>query len=80
MISEELKAKVRKVLDEAIRPMLQRDGGDVELVEVTDDGVVKVRLTGTCSGCPFSAMTMAVGVEGTLKQQVPEVARVEPVA
>ncbi len=79
MISEEVKSKIRQVLDSKIRPGLQRDGGDAELVGITDDGVVQVRLTGACSGCPFSAMTLAVGVEGTLKQEVPEVVRVEPV-
>ncbi len=70
---------VRQVLDEQIRPNLQIDGGDVELVSVSDDGVVRLRLTGACSGCPFSAMTMAVGVERILKEKVPGVVRVEPV-
>lgn len=70
---------VRKVLDEQIRPNLQMDGGDVELVGVRDDGVVQLRLTGACSGCPFSAMTLAVGVERVLKEKVPGVLRVEPV-
>ncbi len=79
-MSPESKKQVETILAEQIRPKLQADGGDVELVEVTDDGVVRVRLTGTCSGCPFSAMTIAVTVEGTLKASVPEVARVEPVA
>ena len=78
-MTQESKDKVRQVINDRIRPNLQADGGDVELVEVTDDGVVRVRLTGACGSCPFSAMTLAVGVEGTLKQQVPDVARVEPV-
>lgn len=80
MMSPDSKKRVETILAEQVRPRLQVDGGDVELVEVTDDGVVRVRLTGTCSGCPFSAMTMAVTVEGTLKASVPEVVRVEPVA
>ncbi|MEO0078738.1 MAG: NifU family protein [candidate division WOR-3 bacterium] len=70
---------VRKVLDEQIRPNLQMDGGDVELVGVGDDGVVQLRLTGACSGCPFSALTMAVSVERVLKEKVPGVVRVQPV-
>ena len=70
---------MEKVLIEQIRPKLQADGGDAELVEVTDDGVVRLRLTGACAGCPFAAMTLAVGVEGTLKKSVPEVVRVESV-
>ena len=69
--------KVKKAL-EIVRPMLQRDGGDVELVEVTDDGVVKVRLRGACAGCPMSQMTLTQGVEQILKQHVPEIKSVEP--
>jgi len=78
-MTEESKARVRDVLDKQIRPNLQLDGGDAELVGVTDDGVVQLRLTGACSGCPFSAMTLAVGVERVLKEKVPEVVKVEPV-
>jgi len=70
------KEKVRLSMDK-IRPSLQADGGDVELVEVTDDGVVKVRLTGACAGCPMSQMTLKAGVERMLKQDVPEVKSVE---
>ena len=66
-----MKEKVEVVLDE-IRPMLQRDGGDVELVEVTD-GVVKVRLQGACAGCPMSQMTLRNGIERVLKDKIPEV-------
>jgi Fe-S cluster biogenesis protein NfuA len=73
----EMKEKVEKAL-EKIRPSLQADGGDIELVDVTD-GVVKVRLTGACGGCPMSQMTLKMGVERALKQQVPEVKRVESV-
>ena len=79
-MTDEVKAKIQQVLDQQIRPRLQGDGGDVELVEVTDDGVVKVRLTGACAGCMFSAMTQAVVVEKTLKDNIPEVTRVEPAA
>jgi Fe-S cluster biogenesis protein NfuA len=62
-----------------IRPMLQADGGDVELVEVGEDGLVKVRLQGACAGCPMSQMTIKNGVEKILKEQVPEVSSVEAV-
>jgi len=73
-----LKEKIEAALGR-IRPMLQRDGGDVELVEVTDDGVVKVKLKGACSGCPGAAMTLKNAIENTLKQEVPEVKSVEQV-
>ncbi len=72
-----MEEKVTKVL-EAIRPGLQMDGGDIELVGVAD-GVVKVRLTGACSGCPMSMMTLQMGVERAIKREVPEVVRVEAV-
>jgi Fe-S cluster biogenesis protein NfuA len=67
--------EVKKVL-EMIRPALQADGGDVELVEVTDDGVVKVRLVGACGHCPMSTMTLKMGIEKTLKDKVPGVKEV----
>ncbi|KXA96726.1 nitrogen fixation protein NifU [candidate division MSBL1 archaeon SCGC-AAA259I09] len=70
--------KVVEAIEE-VRPQLQADGGDVELVDVTDDGVVKVRLVGACAGCPMSTITLAQGIEKTLKEKVPEVERVEPV-
>ncbi len=74
-----MKEKVEKVLEE-IRPALQADGGDVELVDVDEEhGVVKLRLTGACAGCPFSTMTLQMGIERVLKQKVPEVKRVEAV-
>lgn len=73
-----MKEKVEKVLNE-IRPMLQADGGDVELVEVTDDGIVKVRLTGACSGCPMSTITLRMGIEKKLKESIPEMKAVEQV-
>ncbi len=69
-----MKDKVEAALDQ-IRPTLQADGGDVELVGV-DDGVVSLRLTGACSGCPMSAMTLKMGIERVLKGQVPEVKEV----
>ena len=59
-----------------IRPNLQADGGDVELVDVSEDGVVKVRLTGACRGCPMSQMTLKMGIEKFLKKEVPEVKEV----
>ncbi len=74
---QEMRENVEKAL-EKIRPALQADGGDVELVDVVD-GVVKVRLTGACGGCPMSQMTLKMGVERILKQQVPEVKRVETI-
>ena len=67
-----MKEEVQKAID-TIRPSLQADGGDVELVEVTDDGIVKVKLTGACRGCPMSQMTMKMGIEKVIKQQVPTV-------
>ena len=72
-----MKEKVEKAL-EKIRPALQADGGNIELIDVTD-GVVKVKLTGACGGCPMSQMTLKMGVERALKQQVPEVKSVESV-
>jgi Fe-S cluster biogenesis protein NfuA len=70
-----MKEKVEQAL-EKIRPMLAADGGNVELVEVSGDGVVKLRLTGTCGCCPMSQMTLKMGVERILKQEVPEVKEV----
>jgi Fe-S cluster biogenesis protein NfuA len=72
-----VKERVQEVLDR-IRPALQADGGDVELVDI-DGGVVKVRLVGACAGCPMSQMTLTNGVERVLKQEIPEVERVESV-
>jgi Fe-S cluster biogenesis protein NfuA len=76
MSSEDFKGKVAEALN-SIRGALQADGGDVELVEtVEDQGLVKVRLTGACSGCPMSQMTLQMGIERVLKQQVPGVKQV----
>lgn len=72
--SNSTQEKITAALDK-IRPTLQADGGDVELVEV-DGGVVKVRLVGHCAGCPMSQMTLQMGIERILKQQVPEVKQV----
>ena len=72
-----MKGEIEKALEE-IRPSLQADGGDVELVAV-DNGVVKVRLTGACSGCPMSQMTLKQGIETHIKKAVPEVLGVEAV-
>lgn len=71
--------RVNRVLN-ALRTGVQRDGGDLELVEVTDDGVVKIRLHGACVGCPSSSMTLKVGIERSLKEHIPEVRLVEAVA
>jgi Fe-S cluster biogenesis protein NfuA len=73
-----MKEEVRKVIDE-IRPNLQADGGDIELVDVTADGIVKVRLRGACSGCPGAAFTLKNGVERVLKQRIPAVKGIENV-
>ena len=74
-----MKEKVEQALSR-IRPALQRDGGDVELVEVTEEGVVKVRLTGACRGCPMAQMTLQMGIEQVLREMVPELKSVEAVA
>ena len=73
-----MKEKVAKVI-ETVRPMLQADGGDVELVEVTPEGVVKLRLTGACGGCPMSTYTLRMGIERRLKEAIPEIKAVEQV-
>jgi len=70
--------EIRKAL-ESMRPFLQSDNGDVELVEVTEDGIVKVKLLGECKECPLSAMTLRAGIERSLMQQVPGVRRIEAV-
>jgi len=73
-----MKEKVMEVLNK-IRPFLQRDGGDVELVDVGSDGIVKVRLTGQCGCCPMSVMTLKMSIEQKLKEAIPEVKKVEQV-
>ena len=73
-----LKDQIEDALNK-VRPSLQADGGDVELVDVDEGGVVKVRLTGACGSCPMSQMTLKMGIEKILKQNVPEIDRVESV-
>jgi Fe-S cluster biogenesis protein NfuA len=75
MMKEQVEEALKKV-----RPMLQRDGGDVEFVSVDEAGVVKVRLKGACGACPMSTMTLKMGIEKTLKQDVPGVKEVVQVA
>ncbi|MBN1913643.1 MAG: NifU family protein [Candidatus Omnitrophica bacterium] len=70
-----MKDKVEEALKK-IRPMLAADGGNVELVEVTDQGIVKLRLTGACGSCPMSQMTLKMGIEKVLKEEVPEIKEV----
>ncbi|MCA1927831.1 MAG: NifU family protein [Calditerrivibrio sp.] len=70
-----LKERVEEVLKK-VRPTLQADGGDVELLGVTDDGIVKVQLTGACGSCPFSTMTLKHGIEMRLKDEIPEIKEV----
>ena len=74
-MSENMNEKIEQAL-ETIRPYLQADGGDVELVDF-QDGIVTVRLQGACGGCPMSQMTLKNGIERILKQEVPEVVSVE---
>jgi Fe-S cluster biogenesis protein NfuA len=74
-----MREEVQAALD-TVRPQLQADGGDAEIVEVTEDGVVKLRLKGACGGCPMSQMTLKMGIERILKQKVPAVKSVESVA
>ena len=74
-----MKEKVLKALNQ-MRPFLQADNGDVELIEITEDGIVKVRLTGACKICPLSVMTLRAGIERSLMREVPGVRRVEAVS
>lgn len=73
-----LNQRVAEVID-LIRPAVQSDGGDIELVEVTNDGIVQIRMHGACVGCPSSDMTLRIGIERSLRQRIPEVIRVEAV-
>ncbi len=73
-----MREKIEEVL-RLIRPQLQADGGDIELVDVDEEGNVRVKLLGTCHGCPMSQLTLAWGVERVLKERVPGVTRVVPV-
>ena len=73
-----MREEIEEIINE-IRPRLRVDGGDIELVDVDDEGVVKVKLKGACAGCPMSQMTIKWGVERYLKQKIPEVKRVEAI-
>jgi Fe-S cluster biogenesis protein NfuA len=73
-----MKEEVQKAIEE-VRPHLQADGGDVELVDVTEDGIVKVRLLGACEGCPMRQMTLTRGVSQFIKRKVPGVKDVQSV-
>jgi len=73
-----IKQQVEQALDK-IRPFLQRDGGDIQLIDVTEDGIVKVQLTGACQGCPMSQMTLKQGVERALMKEVPSVKEVQSI-
>jgi|TARA_Y100000031_G_C7939400_1_gene256348 Fe-S cluster biogenesis protein NfuA len=70
-----MKEDVEKVLEE-VRAFLKADGGDVELVDVSEDGIVKVRLTGACGSCPMSTMTLKNGIERIIKKELPQIAEV----
>ncbi len=72
---EKLNQKVQNVIEQ-VRPYLQADGGDINFIEVTDDNIVNVELTGACGACPFSTMTLKNGVEATLKKVIPEIKEV----
>jgi Fe-S cluster biogenesis protein NfuA len=71
--------RIEKVLEEEVRPMLAMHGGNIELIEVTDEGLVKVRLTGGCVGCPAAQMTVVGIVEKAIKSKLPEIKKVEAV-
>ncbi len=73
-----LKEKIEDALNR-VRPSLQADGGDVELIDIDSNGVVKVKLTGACAGCPMSEMTLKMGIEKILKQNIPEIMKVESI-
>ncbi len=72
---EELKKKVANVIDQ-VRPYLQADGGDINFIDITEDNVVNVELTGACGSCAFSTITLKNGVEATLKKVIPEIKEV----
>jgi len=72
---EEIEQKIKNVIEQ-VRPYLQQDGGDINFVEYTDEGIVNVELTGACGSCPFSTMTLKNGVEATMVKAIPEVKEV----
>jgi Fe-S cluster biogenesis protein NfuA len=73
--NKEMLEKINKIIDQ-LRPFLQSDGGDMEVIEITDDNVVKVKLLGACEDCPFSMQTLKAGVEQALKKEIPEIKEV----
>lgn len=73
-----IKEKVQTVIN-LIRPAVQADGGDIELVDVAEDGVVQIRFHGACHGCPSSTMTLQMGIERNLREKIPEITAVVPV-
>ena len=73
-----MREKVQKVIEE-IRSMLQMEGGDIELVDITDEGIVKVKLKGACSFCPMSIYTLKLGIEQRLKEKIPEIKEVRAI-
>ncbi|MBU1368958.1 MAG: NifU family protein [Bacteroidetes bacterium] len=75
---EDLTIKVKKIIEQ-VRPYLQQDGGDINFVEVTDDMIVNVELTGACGSCPYSTMTLKNGVENTIRKALPEIKSVEAI-
>ena len=77
-VTEDLVSRVESALD-SIRPYLRKDGGDIELVEITDEGLVQVKLVGACESCPMSFMTMKAGVEESIRSAVPEITRIEAI-
>lgn len=74
-IKDDLLKRANETLDQ-VRPYLQADGGDIEIVELTDENILKVRLTGACNGCPFSMQTLKAGVEQAIKRDIPEILEV----
>jgi Fe-S cluster biogenesis protein NfuA len=74
-VVEELKPRIEKALD-SIRPYLKNDGGNIELIEISDEMIVKVKLTGACDGCPFSMLTLKAGVESAICKEVPDIKQV----
>jgi Fe-S cluster biogenesis protein NfuA len=77
-MEEQYREKIERALD-SIRPFLEADGGNVKVVELTPDMVLKLELTGTCSSCPMSTMTLKAGVEEAIKRDIPEIIKVEAV-
>jgi len=74
-----MQERIEKILEEKVRPFLAMEGGNVELVEVTEDNVVKVKLTGACRGCPMAQLTLKSLVENILKSHIPQIQRVEAI-